>query len=378
MRTKNTSFWLGCIAVIATALSVEVLYWANNKMPFGMDDDWYSTNLVTGNPIDGFGDIWESQVWHFFHWGGRNIAHTLLQITLWAGPTVADITNVVITFLLVIFIMKLAKISNYSYGLMVLGFLIFLNANWAQTLLWQSGVANYLYMTTGILIFLFCYLGVVENPEFDKPFGINWWIALLGIFSGWSNENMGPAVWVGTFGVILYCWKKERKIQLWMIVGNIFCLIGCVLVVLAPGNFVRNMEISGQVTGKGLIWRVFLRCFSVTNGLFHYLLYPVILLLILMLIYHYLLGKKYRLSDMFLIFMAMLSWGAMILSPHYPDRAAFGTMVLLLVPIMHMFVEIHQSRKELMIPGYGVVLFVWLAGMFTLCTYICQRIGWIQ
>lgn len=366
------------VAILCAAVSIVILYIANNKMPFKMDDEWYSTNLVTGLPLASITDIWESQVWHYLNWGGRSVAHAILQLVLWAGPIVADVINVAVTILIVSIICKLANVRKLSLWLMTLGFLVILNANWSQNILWQSGVANYLYMTTFILLFLLCYFRTLENSDAKALTGITVWIAPLGLFSGWSNENMGPAVWLGTLCIIIYIKIKENKIYPWMLVGNLFCLLGSVLMITAPGNYVRNIEAADAVAGKGTLWRAFLRGFSVTNGLFFYLLDATVLLLILIFIYCFVLGMKLRRTDYFMLFMAVLSWGAMVLSPHYPDRAAFGTMVLTLIPIMHLISGIWNKREGNELPGLTVSLFVWLGGMFPLCTYICQMLGWLK
>lgn len=364
--------------ILCSAISIVILYFANCKMVFMMDDDWYITNLVTGQPIAGISDIWESQVWHYFNWGGRSIAHAILQFVLWAGPLAADCINVLATGILVALICKIADAKKNVFFMIALGFLVILNINWAQTLLWQSGVANYLYMTTIILSFLLCYFRTLENPDAKKIFGILLWIGPLGLMAGWSNENMGPAVWVGTAGIILFLWIKEKRFYPWMLVGNLFCLAGCGFLLLAPGNFVRKVEAVEEVAQKGILWRTFLRCFSLTNGLFYYLLHVAVLLAILLWVYCSVLGKKLRKTDFVCLLMGVLSWGAMILSPHYPDRAAFGSMVLLLIPVMHMIAGIWQEQKNSTVPGYMAALFIWLSGMFPLCTYICQMLGWIQ
>lgn len=365
------------VAAGLTLLSLLILYMANSKMPFKMDDEWYATNLVTGEPLSGIRDIWESQVWHFFHWGGRSMAHGLLQLVLLAGSAAADWINVCVTVLLVVLICVLAGTRDLFHGLFAFGLLIILNANWSQTLLWQSGAANYLYMTSWILLFLLCYFRVLENPQKKELPGTGLWIAPLGLLAGWSNENMGPAVWVGTLLVIFLVWKKEKRFRPWMFVGNLFCFAGCALLILAPGNFVRNTEAVTQTLGKGVLWRAFLRGFGVANGMFYYLLDVFLLTVVLLFVYCFVLGKKLRRTDELCLLMAVLSWGAMVLSPHYPDRAAFGTMVLCIIPVVHMFAQIQKERETLRLPAYGVVLFVWLGGMFPLCTYICQMIGWL-
>ena len=147
-------------------------------------------------------------------------------------------------------------------------------------------------MTVWILLFLFCYFRTLEWPDKKKLPGIAIWIAPLGLFAGWSNENMGPAVLIGTSLIMLFVWKRERRFPLWMAVGNLFCLAGCAFLILAPGNFVRNTEAVTQTEGMGILWRAFLRGFSVANGLFYYLLYPMLLVVFLIFIYCVVLGKK--------------------------------------------------------------------------------------
>lgn len=360
------------------ACSVIILYIANRKMLFMMDDEWYSTNLVTGLPLAGLSDILESQIWHFFHWGGRSMAHGILQVLLLAGEHMADIVNVVCMVLLTLVTCQIAKTKNPYHYLLTFSLLIILNANWSQTLLWQSGAANYLYMTTIILFFIWCYLYKLENLQKRNWWGITVWIAPLGLMAGWSNENMGPAIWAGTVLVMLFVRKSEKKIYPWMVVGNIFCLLGSALVIAAPGNFARVEEAVTDVAGKGLLWRTFLRCFSLVNGLFYYLLFAVILTLLLIFLHSFILKLKMNKVDGLLLVMALLSWGAMILSPHYPDRASFGTLALLVCVIVHLFSEIVKNRQDLNLPANLLVSFIWLGGMFPLATYICQMIGWLK
>ena len=90
-----------CLTVLISILHVRV--------PFMMDDMWYSTNLATNEPLENFGDVIESQIWHFLHWGGRNITHGILQLTLMAGDFIANTINILTTLLLVWMICVLAK-----------------------------------------------------------------------------------------------------------------------------------------------------------------------------------------------------------------------------------------------------------------------------
>lgn len=374
-KTKITWNLIACVILLATLV---IVYVANSKMHFEMDDVWYSTNLVTGEKLENVQDIIESQIWHFKQWGGRSMAHGILQLTLLSGEKMADVINTTCFFLLGMIICLIARTRNLWHYILCCGFMVVLNANWSQTLLWQSGVANYLYMTIVILLFLWCYFDPLEQEQKKNRFGITFWIIPLGLIAGWSNENMGPAVTIGTVLVSIYLYWKEKKCYPYMILGSISAFLGSIPVIFAPGNFIRGDEAAALVQGKGLLWQAFLRGFSIANGLFYYLLDGVILLLILILVSCYLLKQRLVVVDWLLLLMGILSYGAMILSPHYPDRASFGTMILLLCVIMRLFVRILQQKEELELPARGVAFFVWLGGMFPLCTYICQMLGWIK
>jgi len=368
------------ISYILLGVTIVIFFLANRYARFEMDDLWYSTNLVTGEPLRNFGDVIESQIWHFFNWGGRSIAHGQLQIILLLGERAADLLNMVALALLVTLICKHAGVKREGaiwLGLTVAGLLVFLNANWYQTLFWQSGACNYLYMCVWILLFLYPYMRSLEVDEYS-PKLIWLWIIPLGLISGWSNENMGPTVFLGTLAVIIILKKKSGKVLPWQILGCASCLIGSALCILAPGNFVRVTDAASTDTSKSLLWRAFIRCYETANGLLYFLAIPVVILALLSFINAGILGKKIGVKNILFICMGIVSWGAMILSPHYPDRASFGSMVFMLIPIIGMFGEILGESKAKAVYSKLLCAIMWLVGVFPPAVYICQQLGWIK
>ena len=75
---------------------------------------------------------------------------------------------------------------------------------------------------------------------------------------------------------------------------------------------------------------------------------------------------------------ALLSWGAMFLSPHYPDRASFGTMVLLICAILSMTGKAVDRQRENAWMYYGCAVLVWLRGMYYLAEFLVLCWGWIR
>ena len=383
-RREKSGKIMMALSGLLVVVSAFLMFETHRRVPFMMDDLWYSTLLYEDAPIAGFADIVKSQIWHYSNWGGRSMTHAILQLTLLAGETAADILNVIVTFLLSGIICLTAQNRRLPAFFAASGMLLGLNANWKMSMFWQAGAANYLYITVFILLFTFCYLREMsdrreaegEQTQAKGLPGITLWIIPLGILAGWSNENMGPAVWLLSLAVIVINIHEKKKIPAWMILGNVFCLLGSIMVVVAPGNFVRGKEVASNQ--YGLLWNCFLRSYAECKGALEYL-FPVLLILgFLLILQKCVLQEAIGRRNLLLMACALLSWGAMVLSPHYPDRAAFGTMVLLISVILSLTEKILRARKDLAWSLFGGALFIWLRGMYFCGEFIAISLGWIK
>lgn len=380
--------WL--FAWVLIVVSTIVIYLTHREVVFMMDDLWYSTVLSSDEPVTSLRDVITSQIWHYNNWGGRSMTHGILQLTLMMGERAADILNVIVTFLLSGTICLVAQHRRLPYFFAAFSLLLGLNVNCKMSMFWQSGAANYLYITVFLLAFAFCYLrelpdesrrpkmdvaggNVVEDANVKKLPGITFWILPLGILAGWSNENMGPAVWVLSLLVILAALKEKRKVHLWMVLGNLACVFGSIMMIAAPGNFVRSTQAADN---KGFLWKLFLRCYSEGKGVMEYL-FPSLLVLTFILVLARCVGVRIGRRCGLILLSALLSWGAMVLSPHYPDRAAFGTMTLLICVILSLAGRILKRRMDLAWPLWWAMLLVWLHGMYFCCEQLGLYWGWI-
>ena len=374
MLTKRKKHILTGITVLVGLITLVVLYVSHRQVPFMMDDIWYATKLFSEEPVRNLTDIAEAQIWHYNNWGGRSMAHAILQLILMQGSMVADILNVIVTVLLGVVMCKNAGRRGLFFLVAAVAMLFGLNADWFQSMYWQSGSANYLYMTVFILLFLQCYFRELDKEGSKLP-GISLWIAPLGILAGWSNENMGPTAWILATTAIVLIKKNGRKIKPWMWIGSLSCLLGSALVILAPGNFVRGKE--AALEGYGTLWKIFLRCYVECKASFDYLFVALIVTVFVLILGKSVgceLGKKNALY----LLGALLSWGAMILSPHYPARATFGTMIFLAVVILSVTGKIIDKRKDLEVPMAAMLLLIWLRGMFFVGEYLGSAWGWIK
>lgn len=373
-NTKNTIFW-----VILLGVTILCAWMTQRAVPVMMDDEWYSTILSAEEPLTSLPDIVQAQIWHYYNWGGRTVAHTVAQmIFLYLSEPVADALNVAVIILLAWMINAMMGERRLAFVTLTIGFLHGLNANWKMSMYWQTGACNYLYMTVIILAFLWLYLRELDEETNKKAPGSLVWVSILGLLCGWTNENMGPAVWVLTVLVMLIRLREKKPVKPWMMSGSVFCLLGSVMMLLAPGNALRSAEVPEN--SYGVLWRVFLRMYGVCKGAWEYLFPTLLLTAILIFVNVCILGNRLRRTEMLLLAGAFLSWGAMALSPHYPDRASFGTMCLLLCVCVSQAASVLKSRdsKHCRIAMAGIGIFIWLRGMYFLGEFLAISWGWIR
>ena len=295
------------------------------------DDLWYATNLVTGEKISSIGDIIESQIWHYFNWGGRSINHALLQAVLASGETGATILNTLAALILGFAICFAAKVKNPLFYLLAEACIIAFNASIFFSMFWESGSVNYLYSSSWILFYMAIVLKTLECI----------WIIPLSLIAGWSTENMGPSCFVLTVFAIVFLLMKKKKVPFFLFEGALFTLLGSVLMILAPGNFVRNQFVEKTDLVTLINSRIDSFLLSNCEFLFPTFFFAIIILCIQIFVY-----KNVKIRDMALFMFAVMAECAMMLSPAYPQRASFGIMCVLIAYIISALNKILTDKNK--------------------------------
>lgn len=354
---------------ILSVAAVCMLFYANVSVPFMMDDIWYSTNLATGNTLSGFGDVIESQVWHYLNWGGRSITHAFLQLSLMCGERGADVINTLMTLVLAIEMSYLAKIvsgkKSTSDGdsvfdkiclpALMFGLLLVCCPNLKMSMLWQAGCANYVYSSVWILAFYIVYLRALDPGAKDLPLSGIFMIP-LGLITGWSTENMGPSAFLTAAAITFMMYKKgsaKGKRLVMMTEGVVFSFVGSVICILAPGNFIRKND-----SAEDLALTIPDRLIQMMKGLGDYLFPALLILAVSYILYRRFSDNKIPKGILFLLAGAALSYAAMIASPHYPDRAAFGTCVLTEICAASFILGIELPVKKTIVLFFANILMI--------------------
>jgi len=383
--TKKGKILYGIAGWLLWGMTIATVWFVNYMTPFQMDDNWYATLLYSDEKIKNVFDIFHAEVWHYMNWGGRSITHSILQLTLLGGSVVADVINTFMTILTGVLVTFMSETMTglkrsinervYSVAIVMI-MLVALNGDWFSSMFWQSGACNYLYITVFILLFIWTYMREIPYDCFGSKeplWGVEFWIIPLALFAGWSNENMGPVAFLFSITATIYVRKVGHVVEPWMIKGIVFSFAGSVACIIAPGNFVRVAEAEDDT--HGIIWKIYERLYYEGKASFEYLILAILLLLFAIAVCKCMCNIIVGREVVYIIIAAILSWGAMILSPHFPGRAVYGTMVFLILAIFAVWQKVFEKKpamKGYVYLGAGII---WLRGMYFLVTFICYNLG---
>nr|WP_255490555.1 DUF6056 family protein [Dysgonomonas sp. 511] len=335
----------------------------NVLYPAYLDDWYYSFNFgLSYERISSFYDIINSQYQHYFEWGGRSVVHSIAHLLLWVGEPWNNILNTVAYLALVMLIYTIANQKKEARPLLFLliNILIwFTLPAFSQNLLWITGSANYLWGSLIVFAIISFYVSYYLNSNMRDNIIRKISFFFLGIFAGWTNENMSVALIFFIIAIILLLKLQKKPIPRWMFFGLIGAIIGTILLLAAPGNHIRAQQefvAIHNMQGASLSY-YFYRLVTVTRMARIHLSYPILLYIILLGIYIYKNRKQQKkeiiyLSVLFFI-TSLVATAAMAGSPSFPGRAWFGIIMLMLTAIAILFANIDfSSFGKLKIPYY--------------------------
>lgn len=346
------------------------LYALNYLTPMAFGDDYVYSFIWQGHSeyepltenaerIKSFEDIYISQWSHYFTWSGRVVSHVIAQFFLWTGKDVFNFFNALISVFLVVEIYWCANkgIITYRFNVKRLICIFFMlwafTAGFSPVFFWLSGACNYLWPAALLLIFLLPYIR--KYYFFQEKINYNIWFKfamfILGLLSGWTNENSICWIILLLF-VFIYVNRNKSGLESWMFTGLAGLTMGYLLLMLAPGNIARlNAEVSTaesvfdpetikaklRILGTVFLFQFFLWYFNI-RSLF--------------------LSKKKALSIRkvenerklvkAICALAFCMSAIMIFSPNFPPRSSFpGTVQLIIATCILLRIQ-EESAIELM------------------------------
>ena len=216
--------------------------------------------------VSSLSDIFDSMASYWFTWSGKIFAGALAQLFVWLGKPSFDIANTIVFILLITVIINLANtwLKMSRAALVWIFFSLFiLAAEFVTSTLWLTGSCNYLWMAFFQLLFLTPYVKALRSHDAgSSPLKIAL-MFLLGLLAGCSNEA-GALATICLTAFLIQRSKTQGIFRTWMLTGFTASIVGCALMLLAPGNFARfevlypNFSYTTEIffTNLNGFWRV--------------------------------------------------------------------------------------------------------------------------
>lgn len=362
---KSEKKWKLYICIFICFISILIL---NYLYPI-FADDWVYTYVFNHNPpkkISSITDIIQSQYNHYLTWGGRTVTHFIAQLQLFINPYLQNIIN---SIAFTGFIFLIYKFSNYNNKINIFIFIFIYASNWffqpsfISSTLWITGSSNYLWGTLIVLLFIYPYYLYLRNQEYQIK-GIYSYIIffIAGIIAGWTNENMSVATVLMLLFICLF-FKKRGILPKWALIGFIGFVIGCILLIAAPGNYVRIEDANKLTHSLGIIEIFKLRIHLMLDHYIYYILPLISIYIVSVIIFmKYKKTDNYRMiifASVIFIITAHIAFISMIASPQFPTRALFGIISFLIIGICIIIANIELSNTYLkLIKTLAIILLI--------------------
>lgn len=365
-KTKGIIFVVLLLAITSLTILLNIYY------PLYADDWAYLMDHTGNHPIKGFSEIIDSQYHHYFTWGGRNIVHIIAQSLLFIGSPWNDLLNSIVYACLILLIYYTANYKKPIKITLLLWSVIFLwlfIPAYGPTILNITTSSNYLWGTVIILAFLYPYC-LYSQGKVNKDTALRVILFFIGgVIAGWTNENMALAMIFMIVILLFIIKKRDHKISKWSISGLVGGLTGCLIMLLAPGNFVRYAKEGATISEtpqylQGL--------YNIIGGFYDNIL--ILFFIYLFIVSLYLFEKKgnslkkdkqLHLSLIFVV-SAMVGMGAMIASPIFPTRAWFGIILFIIIGIAILYANINCTNR---IYRFTNIILLITAGLFCSMQY---------
>lgn len=327
-------------------------------------DDWVYSLFYELRPhrlMERPTDLFLSQYNHYMLWGGRTVAHTIAQLLLLLPVWLHDIINAAAFLVFLVVAYRIANIfDNKINGILflIMGCLIWLftDSMLFSSAIWITGSANYLWTSLFVILFMYPFIKyMIQDQTSDLGSkSMNLVMFVGGLVCGWTNENTSIALLFFLFVFFIVCKKSRKQIPLWAILGAATTLIGCLLLLLAPGNFARLEEelIDPQMPQSGLDL-LFYKLFDFWKTIKITYTFHLTLLYLITLVIYVCMNKDWM-SDskkcrsvylsILLVAVAYISAAAMMAAPMISYRTLFFTNVVLVISLSLLFAEFYRQK----------------------------------
>ena len=216
----------------------------NSLMPLHRDDFEYSLIWGTNEKVATMAEVFQSLYNHYLDHGGRMVAYFVLVTFLMLGKAWFDPFNALLFVALVVLMywhsQRRLTIRFNPYVLLLISVFCWLSLpHFGEVVIWKSGACTYLLTMVLVLAFLLPYhWHFLHKPLIGNSVLSLGGMLAAGIIAGWTLENLSATTNLIVFCLLIWSYRQKR-LQAWMVAGFVGSVTGLIMLVAAPGNFVR-------------------------------------------------------------------------------------------------------------------------------------------
>lgn len=202
---------------------------------------------------------------HYLHWGGRVLFLSLLIPALRTGVGFIQCLQATIFWLICLtcYLLLRRKKKDFAAALLSISAILLIGRKAAvDGMFWYSASCCYIWPFLPLLMGLY----ILRSRPADK---LTYFLtALLMFMAGFSQEQVAVLLVVTLYGNLILKKICDYKICKTDLIAVVFSTIGALIVILAPGNFIRMSGADGSIESRIVrnISLVFSTDFDVSNG----------------------------------------------------------------------------------------------------------------
>lgn len=341
-KRTNKILWIG------SQLLLYIFYFLINWLtPLLADDYNMKMHYIQGTTqqIRGVSDVFFSAWNAYTGWTGRMESHIFSIIAAFMPHTVFAAWNAAIYMLGIWLIYRICigdGRQNVMLYMIIHIFIWVFVPDYGQVMFWMCGSVCYLWPSIFVFltILIFRLYAVREGKMLQTPVWIPV-LLILGLFAGNAMENMSAGMLVILTGYLLYNRRFQIRISAPLLALYVGSIIGFLMLILAPGNYVRQTgsEQLGFLFKLGILAYYFVFFMGAM-----YVIYA-------MMIYCYKKQLDMRQPGAFwqsviLAVAALASVACLVVTPSLPERAWYIGCAYAVMMLGILFTEVHVSIQD--------------------------------
>ena len=344
-QTRLTSFkgatYFAFLIIFALVLVI------NLRTPLISDD--YHFSVFQDKKLQSLDDVFAFLHYFYFNWSGRLLPTFFSLVSSFTDKWVFSVVNSIVLMILLVMVFTLARIGTErkikAYQVFfAFSFIAYFSPAFGQDVFWMCGSYNYLWATTFLLFLIYpLRLRIYKKQKLNHSYLLALIALPLYFIGGYFNEGCGATLVVLITALVLVTYKKEKTIDLWMVLALVGAIAGFVLLATAPGNFGRVQMLveigQTEMPSFGRTVRMFV---TVLGSYFSpkYLLYPILMLSFMLCLdkSHFVNSRLNYKNLLFWGFVVLISTFCFVVSPSYDERVRFtGTVIACVLVLSYLF-----------------------------------------